>query len=301
MQDLNDLYYFVQVVDHGGFAPAGRALGVPKSRLSRRIAELENRLGVRLLQRSSRRFSVTDAGRSYYAHASAALREAAAAEQAVRREQDEPRGVVRMSCPVTLLEATVGSMAAAFLALHPKVQLHLEATNRRVDVIGEGIDVALRVRPPPLEDSDLVLRVLGTRKQCLVASPALLARYGRPDSPAGLMGHPSMDLGVPQNQHLWNLHGPNGEHAAVHHEPRYVTRGMLALCDAAVAGVGVVQLPKMVTHELVAQGRLQHVLDGWAPRDEIVHAVFASRRGLVPAVRVLIDFLAQRFEALPED
>ena len=301
MQDLNDLYYFVHVVDHGGFAPAGRALGVPKSKLSRRIALLEERLGVRLIQRSSRRFNVTEPGQAYYAHAKAALVEVAAAEEAILRQGSEPRGTVRMSCPITLLDTDVGPMVAEFLGLHPQVSLHLDATNRRVDVIGEGLDIALRVRPPPLEDSDLVMRVLASRRQCLVASPRLMARLGQPDTPEALLGYPSMDLGLPQNQHVWDLHGPNGEHAAIHHQPRFVTRGMLALRDAAVDGVGIVQLPRMVTRELVAQGRLEHVLEGWAPKEEIVHAVFPSRRGVLPAVRALIDFLAQRFAALDVD
>ena len=301
MQDLNDLHYFVNVVDHGGFAPAGRALGVPKSKLSRRIAQLEERLGVRLIQRSSRRFNITEPGQAFYGHARVALMEAAAAEEAVARTTAEPRGIIRMSCPTTLLDQDVAPMLAEFLGLHPQITLYLDATNRRVDVIGEGLDLALRVRPPPLEDSDLVMRVLATRRQCLVASPRLLARLGRPQSPEALFGYPSMDLGLPQNQHVWDLHGRAGAHAAIHHEPRYVTRGMLALRDAAVAGVGIVQLPRMVTRDLVARGELQHVLDGWAPRDELVHAVFPSRRGLLPSVRGLIDFLAERFARATED
>lgn len=301
MQDLNDLFYFVQVVDHGGFAPAGRALGMPKSKLSRRLALLEERLGVRLAQRSTRRFAVTDAGRAYYRHARAALAEAAAAEEAVARDQAEPRGVVRMSCPTTLLDIRVGPMLADFLRRHPQVELHLDATNRVVDVIGEGLDLALRVRPPPLEDSDLVLKVLGTGRQCLVASPTLLAALGRPRSPGELLGYPSLDLGLPQNQHLWNLIGPDGEHVAVHHQPRLVTRGMRALRDAALAGVGIVQLPRMLTDAPIADGRLVQVLQGWAPREEIVHAVYPSRRGMLPSVRALIDFLAERFAALEGD
>lgn len=301
MQDLNDLFYFVQVVDHGGFAPAGRALGMPKSKLSRRIALLEERLGVRLIQRSTRKFVVTDLGRTYYGHARAALVEAAAAEEAIQRTRAEPRGIVRMSCPTTLLDIRVGPMLADFLRQHPQVELHLDATNRRVDVLGEGLDLALRVRPPPLADSDLAMRTLATRKQCLVASPVLMARLGCPDAPAALMGWPSMDLGLPQNQHVWDLHGPDGAHVAIHHQPRFVTRGMLALRDAAVAGVGVVQLPMMVTRDLVAEGRLVHVLDGWAPREEIVHAVFPSRRGQLPSVRALIDFLAERFAQMHDE
>ncbi|KGX78804.1 bacterial regulatory helix-turn-helix, lysR family protein [Burkholderia pseudomallei MSHR435] len=157
MRDLNDLYYFVQVVDHGGFAPAGRALNLPKSKLSRRIARLEERIGMRLIQRSTRRFAVTDIGQTYYAHCRAMLVEADAADEAVALVRTEPRGIVRMTCPVALLDALVGDMIAAFMAECPLVEIHLEETNRRVDVVGEGIDIALRVRPPPLEDSDLAL------------------------------------------------------------------------------------------------------------------------------------------------
>lgn len=301
MRDLNDLYYFVQVVDHGGFAPAGRALGTPKSKLSRRIALLEERLGTRLIQRSTRRFAVTELGQTYYTHAKAMLVEADAAEEAIQRNQAEPRGVVRLSCPGALLDASVGPMLVAFLQAYPLVELHLDATNRRVDVVGEAIDVAIRVRPPPLEDSDLVLRVLAERRQSLVASPALLARFPAPHAPSDLMGLPSMELGTPQNQFVWSLHGPDDEQVAIHHQPRLITRGMLTLRDAAVSGVGVVQLPNMLVREHVARGELVHVLPGWAPRAEIIHAVYPSRRCMLPAVRALLDFLTERFAALAEE
>jgi len=301
MQDLNDLYYFAQVVDHGGFAPAGRALGQPKSKLSRRIALLEERLGVRLLQRSTRHFSVTEIGQNFYAHCKAMLVEAEAAEEAIEVTRSEPRGIVRVACPVTLLDARVGGMIAEFMREHPLVEVHLDATNRRVDVVGEGIDIAIRVRPPPLQDTDLVMRVLAERSQCLVASPRLLERAGAPQVPADLARLPSMDLGVPQNEHVWNLSGPDGAHAAIHHRPRLVTRGMLTLRAAALAGVGVVQLPTMIVREHFLRGELVHVVPQWAPRREIIHAVFASRRGLLPSVRALIEFLAERFQELEED
>ncbi|MEK2601135.1 LysR family transcriptional regulator [Burkholderia arboris] len=300
-RDLNDLYYFVQVVEHGGFAPAGRALDMPKSKLSRRIALLEARLGMRLIQRSTRRFTVTDVGQTYYAHCRAMLVEADAADEAIALLHEEPRGIVRVSCPIVLLDSLVGTMIAAFMAACPRVEIHLEATNRRVDVVGEGIDVAIRVRPPPLEDSDLALRVLAERGQCLVASPALLREHGAPAVPADLARVPSLDHGAPQSTHVWRLRGPDGAHAEIHHQPRFVTGGMLALRAAAVAGVGVVQLPTMMVRDEVARGELVTVLPDWAPRREIVHAVFASRRGLLPAVRALLDFLAERFAELDPD
>lgn len=301
VRDLNDLYYFVQVVEYGGFAPAGRALGVPKSKLSRRIALLEERLGVRLIQRSTRYFSVTEVGQTFHAHCRAMLVEADAAEEAIELTRSEPRGIVRVTCPVVLLDALIGAMLADFMVGHPHVEVHLEATNRRVDVVGEGIDVALRVRPPPLEDSDLVMRVLAERGQCLVASPALVARHGPAQGPADLSRFPSLDLGTPQGEHVWSLFGPDGAQATIHHRPRFITRGMLALRDAAVAGVGVVQLPTMMITGQLASGALVRVIPAWQPRREIVHAVFASRRGMLPSVRALIDFLGERFAVATED
>ncbi len=299
MQDLNDLYFFAKVVEHGGFAPAGRALGLPKSKLSRRVALLEKRLGVRLLLRSTRRFSVTEPGEAYYAHCRAMLVEAEAAEDAIALRRTEPRGTVRLSCPVALLDAVAGVMLADFMVAHPRVDLHLAATNRRIDVIGEGFDIAIRVRPPPLDDSDLVLRVLAERHQCLVANPALLARFGTPRVASDLATLPSLALGTPQDEHAWHLRGTDGAEAIVHHRPRLVTRDMATLRSAALAGVGVVQLPRMMMRTELTRGGLVPVLPQWAPRPEIVHAVFASRRGQLPAIRALLDFLAARFAALP--
>jgi len=301
LPDLNELYYFAQVVEHGGFAPAGRALGIPKSKLSRRVALLEERLGARLLMRSTRSFAVTDVGQRYYQHCRAMLTEAEAAEESVALAHAEPCGVVRLSCPVVLLAARVGRMLGEFMLRYPRVQLQVDETNRRVDVVGEGLDLALRVRPPPLEDSDLVLRTLAERRQCLVASPALLARMGMPAGPMDLSGWPSLDTGRPQETHRWVLRGPDGAHADVRHQPRLVTQSMLALRDAAVLGAGVVQLPGMLLREEMRSGALVQVLLGWEPRPEIIHAVYASRRGQLPAVRALLDHLAQQFQVLQEE
>ncbi len=301
MQDLNDLYYFAQVVDHGGFAPAGRALGEPKSKLSRRIAALEERLDARLLNRSTRHVSVTEIGRIYYNHCKAMLVQAEAAQDAIDGLRSEPCGTVRVSCPVALLDARVADMLADYQMRNPQVELHLDATNRRVDVIEEGFDIAIRVRPPPMEDSDLVLRVFTDRGQCLVASPELLESHGRPDVPADLSRLPSLALARPQHKHQWRLIGPDGSEALINHQPRLVTRSMNLMRTAAVAGVGVCQLPIMMMTEELDDGRLERVLEGWAPPREIVHAVFPSRRGLLPAVRGLIDHLAERFSTLDED
>ncbi|WP_322081525.1 LysR substrate-binding domain-containing protein [Burkholderia sp. BCC1972] len=292
MDDLNDLYYFVKVVEHGGFTQAGRALDVPKSTLSRRIAALEAKYDVRLLQRTTRHFTVTETGREFYERCLAVLVEADAAREVIERRHAEPRGVVRVSCPTALLEYRVSELVARFMAIHPQVQVHLEATNRRVDLLSEGFDLALRVRFPPLEDSDLVMRVLADSPQRLVAAPQWLDGRGALSDPAELAGAPSLDWG-PARHHLWQLVGPNGEDAQLRHHPRFVTDDMHALRDAAIHGVGIVQLPCMVVEDDLRDGTLVDVLPGWAPKGGVVHAVFPSRRGLLPRVRLLIDFLAE--------
>jgi DNA-binding transcriptional LysR family regulator len=295
MQDLNDFHYFVQVVDHGGFSAAARALGMQKSKLSRRMLALEERLGVRLLNRSSRRFSVTEVGREFYGHCLAMLVEAEAAEQAIARTRAEPRGVLRVSCPVALLSFQFGALFARFTAENPAIELHLEATNRRVDVIAEGFDVAVRVRFPPLEPSDLVMRRLDESTQCLVASPGLAPRPLA--SPADLHALPSIAQRPLRGDHQWRLETAEGETAVVAHQPRLVTDDMATLREAAIAGVGVVQLPTLMIWEDVEAGRLIRVLPRWRPPVGIIHAVFPSRRGLLPSVRALLDFLGEHCAA----
>ena len=295
MQDLNDLFYFVQIVDHGGFAAAGRALGVPKSKLSRRVQGLEERLGVRLIQRSSRRFSVTEIGREFYDRCRAMLIEAEAAEAVIAEATAEPRGSIRVACPTALIAFQFGALFARFMKEHPGVDLHLDSTHRRVDVIAEGLDVAIRVRTPPLEPTDLVMRKLDDSTQCVVASPALLPRALH--SPADLSALPTLDQVRADRDHVFRLDRAGGETAAVAHKPRLVTDDMAALREAALAGVGVVQLPTVMIYEDVAAGRLIHVLPQWRPKAGVVHAVFPSRRGLLPSVRALLDFLARECAA----
>ncbi len=301
MQDLNDFVWFVKVVEHGGFAAAGRALDQPKSKLSRRIAQLETRLGVRLIQRTTRQFTVTEVGHTFYQHCKAMLVEAEAAEEAVAALQAEPRGMVRITCPVTLLHVHVGPMLARFMARYPGFNLQLEATNRRVDLVAEGIDVAIRVRPRPFDDSDLVLRVLADRGHCLVAAPALIARLGTPGVPSELSAWPGLSMGEGKQVHKWALSGPEGARAEIHFQPRLITTDMLALREAAMAGVGLVQLPMLMVKDQLASGALVKVLEAWEPRREVIHAVYPSRRGLLPSVRTLVDFLTGEYARMVEE
>ncbi|MDP4529320.1 LysR family transcriptional regulator [Alkalimonas delamerensis] len=302
MQDLNDLYYFVQVVDYGGFAPASRALGIAKSKLSRRVALLEERLQVRLIQRSSRHFQVTDVGQHYLEHCRAMLVEADAAQQAIEQVRAEPCGSIRLTCPVGLLHFHVADMLADFMRLYPKITVHLEATNRRVDVLAEGVDLALRARPLPLESSDLVLRILSDRGQCLVASPQLVAQQGGlPAQPEELLHWPSLSRAGAHELHQWQLLHQDGRQLKLPFQPRYTTTDMLALKTAALSGVGVVQLPLLMLQQELAEKRLLQLLPEWEPRREVIHLVFPSRRGLLPAIRALIDFLVERYARIMED
>ena len=301
MQDLNDLYYYVQAVDHGGFASTGRALGIPKSKISRRIANLEERLGVRLIQRSTRQFNVTEIGQTYYQHCRAMLVEAEAAQEAIDVAHAEPCGTIRLTCPITLLHVHVSKMLAEFMAMYPQVNIQLEATNRRVDVLAEGIDLAIRVRPRPFEDSELALRVLSDRGQCLVASPVLASGRALPTQPEALSDWPSMARGSPGDSFEWILRGPNDERVTQSYSPRFVTSDMLALHRAALGGVGIVQLPLLMLDKDLEAGRLIHLLPEWSPRREVIHVVFPSRRGQLPAVRLLLDHLTASYKSFEED
>ena len=298
MQDLNDLYYFAMVVDHGGFAAAERALGIPKSRLSRRITQLEADLDVRLLQRSTRRFAVTDVGNSVYRHAQTMLAEAQAARDVVDRLSAQPRGVVRVSLPVSLAQQQLPALLPEFLARYPEVRLQLHISNRRVDLINEGFDVALRVRSKLDDDGSLVMRSFGQIQELLVASPKYLDGMGRPVDPDELAGHVTLSMGEDEARQRWELHGPDGEVRRVDIQPRLSGFDFPLLQSMAKDGFGITLLPETVCADLVRKGELEVVLRDWTLPQGICHAVFASRRGMLPAVRVFIDFLA---EHLPKE
>ncbi|MCJ1887080.1 LysR family transcriptional regulator [Pseudomonas sp. LA21] len=296
MFDLNDLFLFAKVVEHGGFAPAGRMLGLPKSRLSRRVSRLEERLGVRLIQRSTRHFAVTEIGQEYYQHCVAMMEQALAAEDTIERSRAEPRGMVRVACTTALLDARVAALLARFMAECPVVELLVKSFNRRVDVISEGFDLVLSVRHQPLESSELIMRKLAQSRFCLVAAPAVLSRTEGALGPADLVELPSLCWGPNVQDYVWELDGPNGASASIHLRPRIVSDDVSVLLQGALAGGGVVLLPEEVVIDDLASGRLVNVLDDWTPKMGDVVAIFPSRRGLMPAVRKLIDFLAEAFE-----
>jgi DNA-binding transcriptional LysR family regulator len=294
MLDLNDMRCFAAVAEHSSFTAAAQVLGVPKSSLSRRIAALEDQLGVRLLQRSTRSLAVSELGQAFYQHCSAMLIEAQAAQEVAMNALAQPGGTVQIACPTALLQLRVGALLADYLQRYPQVQLKVLAVNRVVDVIAEGVDIALRVRDEPLEDSELALRSLGQSQEFLLASPRLLGEYGQVASPADLAALPS--LAVAGENPRWLLQGADGKKRSVAHKPRLQCSDMNTLLQAATAGLGVVQLPAELVQTALAQGQLQRLLPDWGIAAKNIHAVFPSRRGQLPAVRALLDMLVAAFD-----
>ena len=295
MHDLNDLYFFAKVVEHGGFMAAARQIGVLKSRLSRRVAELEARLGVCLLQRTTRRLALTEVGQAYFGHCQSMLAEAEAAQEAIARATDVPRGLVRVSCPDLLAQSLLAPLLPEFMAQYPEVRILLEVTGRRVDLINDGIDVALRVRTRLEDSSSIVARPLGQSPLFLVASPVLLAERGLPQHPSELASWPALVMSRPDGRGEWTMHDEIGQLYSVQlAAPRLMTDNLVVLAQAAIDGCGVAALPMLVCQQALADGRLRRLLPTFSMPGGILHLAFTGRRHLVPAVRVFVDFLVAR-------
>lgn len=295
MRNLQDMVLFAKVVEAGSFSGAARALGLQTSLLSRRVAALERELGVRLLHRSTRRLALTETGRGFLAHCQVLVAEAEAAWESVEHTRSAPRGLVRISVPVQMLQSSVERILTRFLAQHPEVRVHVEATNRRVNVIEEGFDIALRVRQQQDMDGDLVVRQLGVARGLLVGAPALFAQRARPRTLADLGTLPTLAQVSASGSHAWELTGPDGRRVTHRHVPRLVVDDFPLLRQAAVDGLGIANLPEMVVRDDLAAGRLEAVLPDYSIPQGIAHAAFPSRRGMVPAVRALLDALAEGF------
>jgi DNA-binding transcriptional LysR family regulator len=293
VQDLNDMLYFAEVVDRGGFAAAGRALGVPKSKLSRRVAELETRLGVRLLQRTTRKLSLTQAGELYHRHCAAVRDEAQAAADAVAQVQQSPRGTIRVVCPVTLAQSNVGRVISEFAGRCPEVRIHMQVSNRVVDLVEEGVDVALRVRTTLEDSGSLVVKRLGETETVLVCAPQQIERQGRPQGVEDLRRMDTVAMSAVDGRGSWRLLGPRGAEFILPHTPRLVADDLLTLKGAVLQGVGMSMIPDYLCSESLGNGRLVQVLPGWGPPRGVVHAVFPSRRGMIPAVRSFLDYLGE--------
>ena len=294
MQDLNDMLYFTEIVLQGGFGAAGRTLNMPKSKLSRRLAGLEERLGVRLLQRTTRKLKLTEIGETYYRHCLGLREQADAAAEAVALVHTAPRGTIRIACPITLSQSTLTSVLPLFMAKYPDVRVDVRVSNRAVDLVEEGFDVALRVRPVPENSASLVVKHFGPTGALLVASPLLLQRHDNVKSLNDLSRLDTVAMSAADGKSNWHLLGPNGATHVHQHQPRCVVDDLLTLQALVVAGAGMCVLPDYMCHADMRSGRLVEVLPGWAPPKALFHAVFPTRRGMVPAVRAFLDFLAEQ-------
>ncbi|WP_313917711.1 LysR substrate-binding domain-containing protein [Tahibacter sp.] len=298
MRDLNDLAFFAAVAEHRGFAAAGRALGIPKSRLSRRVAQLEDDLGVVLVQRSTRQFAITEIGRQFLAHCQAMLSEARAAEDTVATQRAEPRGIVRLSAPVEIAQNFVATCLPRFLADYPRVRVQLLVSNRRFDLLNENIDIALRVRRVPDMDPELVTRPLSRMHSILTASPAYLERRGRPQQPQDLAAHDMLSHFEMDTTQSWTYVrrasvAGGTDSVKVDVEPRLLCGEFNVLLQATLAGQGICTLAESVCGPHILAGKLEHVLPDWHAGESVLHLVYLSRRGRLPAVRAVADFLVE--------
>jgi DNA-binding transcriptional LysR family regulator len=290
MINPSDLLLFAQAVESGGFAPAARRLKLPKSTLSKRLAALETALGARLVQRTSRSFVLTDMGREIYQHARAVLIEVESAEAAVQRRLAEPSGTVRLTASIPTAQLQLAEQLPRLAVIYPKLRLVLHASDRFVDLVQEGFDIAVRSHFAPLPDSELVQRRLRVQSIVLVAAPHYLAAHGQPARPEDLAGHDG--LLASQAASAWQLRSEDGrEHTAT---PRFrmAADESMVLLNAALAGLGIAPLPDWMCDRHLDSGALVRVLAGWRAGEVTTTILTPHRRGQLPAVRAVVDFLA---------
>jgi DNA-binding transcriptional LysR family regulator len=292
MRDLNDLALFAAVVSNGGISAASRALHTPKSRVSRRVAALEAQLGVRLVERSTRHFKVTDVGQDVYRHARAALSEAEAIDEAVTRLKAEPQGLVKVACPPGV-DRVLASALPGFLERYPKIRVQVIVSNRRIDLIEESVDIAIRGREKLDIDLEFPMRTIGSARTILVASPDFVARHGAPETPHDIPRFPTISHTASTGLDRWSLVSASGEETEVAHEPRLSASAYPIVQQAAIEGVGVALLPELALREPRKDGRLVRILPDWASPERRLHMVFTSRRGVLPSVRAFIDFAVE--------
>ena len=292
--DLNEIMVFARVVQAGSFTTAAAELGMPKSTVSRKVTELEARLGARLLQRTTRKLSLTDAGRTYYDYCARIVGEIEDAERAVSSLQDAPRGLLRVTAPIHV--GYLGPIVADFLKRYPDVRLELLCTGRVVDLIEERFD--LSIRAGVLADSSLVARSLGLVRWFLVATPAYLKRRGRPKSPGDLARHDCLLFGAGSTAAA--LHLEDGERSThVSLSPRLLVADMDVLRAVATSGLGIAVLPAYQCVEELRAGRLERVLREWNAPPTPVHVVYPSTRHISPKVSRFVEHLQQRMTPPP--
>jgi len=287
MIDLNALVLFAKVVEKQSFVAAARALGVPKSTVSRKVAELEERLGARLLVRTTRAVRLTEAGRSYYDRATRIVADAEEAEALVRDAGETPVGHLRLTTTMAFAERAIAPRMTEFHRRYPRVTVEILATDRRVDLVGEGFDLAIRAGT--LDDSSLIARRLAPAGLMVVASPSYLAAHGTPTVIEDLRNHACLLLGTGIAGHQWPLTGPDGPLTVAVTGP-LVANDIGILYRACVGGLGIARLPRFLIAEDLAAGRLVPVLPEASPADAGVYLVYPGGRKVPGKVRVFLDF-----------
>lgn len=290
--DLNKIVVFSKVVQTGSFTAAARELDMPKSTVSRKVSELEARLGARLLQRTTRKLSLTDVGQTYYQHAARVVAEVEAAEHAVTRMQETPRGLLRVTTPLNFgfLSPIVGS----FLKRFPDVQVDLVCADRVVDLIDEGFDLA--VRAGQLADSTSIARDLGALKSYVVATPKFLKQHGTPKTPEDLARLPCVVFGAGSERARWKLLH-DGKPTVIGVKARLMVNDFDFLEQAALSGLGIALLPVFRCIQLLRERKLQRVLPQWCSPETPLHVIYPSTRHLSPKVKAFSDHL--RAELIP--
>lgn len=295
-QDLARLRAFVQVFDAGGFSAAARQHGRSKALLSKYVADLEDYLQVRLMNRTTRKLSLTEAGEAYYREASQLLQQLDDLDASILDRTAAPRGLLRVSAARNFGEMILAPAIFAFLADHPEVTLDLRLEDRFVDLVEEGIDVALRISAAP--DSSLIARRISDMRHSMVASPAYLLSHAAPQTPEELRQHQCIVDTNLQSQANWRF-TDRGQTVSVHVSGPVRVNSPLSARDAALAGLGLALLPGYLADPMIAVGRLVPVLDAYRQTDASLQAVYPHRRHLAGKVRALIDHLVDWFEARP--
>ena len=297
---FDDLYFYEAVVRNRSLSAAARELGVAKSVLSRRLRHLEERLDVRLIERSSSRFEVSEIGRDVYRHAHSAKHELEEAVRAAARVAGEPRGLIRVAVPPGGPANTISEDLPLFLTQHPKVRVQLVVSNRRYDLIEDRIDIAVRSRSDFSGESDYVVKRLGSVRNVFIASPSLVGSSLRLAEPEDLRRLPFLGRDESHPEEVLAVVGPNGEERRLRIEPRLASNSVAALLTAAVGGVGVAFLPDAIVQPYEEDGRLARLLPGWHGPEAVFHIAFTSRRAMLPAVRLFVDFIFERLKHLTE-
>lgn len=297
MDRFNTLQSFIAVVETGSFSEAAERLSVGKSVVSRRVSALEERLGVRLLQRTTRRLSLTEAGRELYPQAARLLAELDEAEQSVSEGQQTLRGRLRLAAPLSFGLQHLGPALNAFAAKHPEVVLDLDLNDREVNLIEEGVDLAVRIGR--LDDSALVAVPLAPVRFVLCASPDYLARHGKPRHPRELTRHMGLAYANVPDSQQWRFVGTGGEAFSVRVPTRMRANNGDVLIAAAVAGLGIVASPTFIAHRALQEGSLVPLLPSHRLPGTTAYLVYPSRRFLPQRIRTLVEFLRARFGDRP--